>query len=126
MCLPYVGVSEHLLDNPRVYVGREHEGGCGVPEGVEAHVRQVCVPEQCLEAPVQGARYYHAAREVREDEPLILKRGAQGEPLFGLPLAVALQSVDCQACQLDAAASPALGCAPSGKAVARIRRPTYP
>ena len=122
-CLPYVGVPEHLLDYAGVDVGLEHERGCGVPEGVEAHVRKACVPEQGLEAPVQGARYYHAAREVGEDEPLILKQGAQGEALFGLPLAVALQSIDCQTGQPDAAAGPALGRAPVGGAVARVYRP---
>jgi len=43
--LPYVGVTEHLLDRAGVHVCLEHECGGGVPQGVEPHVRQTRVPE---------------------------------------------------------------------------------
>jgi len=75
-------MSECLLNHLGVGADREHQGGAGVPEFVEAYVGQSGSPEERLEVAGHEVRVVGvSAKGVREDQPTIVAGAVRPRPL---------------------------------------------
>ena len=87
-----MSVTERLLNHFGVGADREHQGGAGVTQVVEADVWESGASKQRLEGPVHEVVATHGRTQPRrKDEIVILLEPEEGLPLLNLAFSVPLQ-----------------------------------